>query len=142
MSTELLKLGHVVAGLINHIHVNVLAGIGLVLWKVAPRIDHLFESLKHSVAETSGNLGFLWAESELGRVKKLVLLIYYSGFRRTMRGLLGETLNGWHFERRSRRGTSRDRMTQGEDARQRRFDDPSIVMLISRRVCFCNAAQH
>jgi hypothetical protein len=133
MTAELMSLGHYAsyASQINFVAVVVF------LWKTAPRIDHLFESSKLHLAEASGNIGLLWAECELGKMKKLALLFTHYGVKKTMRGLLGAGIDGWKFERRINRGTWKDRIVHG-DVRQRRFDDPSVVMLVSRRVCLCN----
>ena len=117
--------------------INVMA-IAALLWKAAPRVDHLFEASKPRLAEASRNIGILWAEYEMGRIKKLALLITHYGLTKTMRGLLGVGVDGWKFERRINRGTWKNRVQSG-DLRQRRFDDPSVVMLVSRRVCLCDA---
>jgi len=74
------------------------------------------------------------AECEIGRMKKLAVLINHYGLRKTIRGLLGARADGWKFERRINRGTWRNRAIQSGDLRQRRFDDPGIVMPGSRVV--------
>lgn len=118
--------------------INVMA-IAALLWKTAPRVDHLFEASKPRLAEASRNIGILWAEYEMGRIRKLALLITHYGLTKTMRGLLGVGVDGWKFERRISRGTWKNRVQSG-DLRQRRFDDPTVVMLISRRASLCNAS--
>jgi hypothetical protein len=138
MIAELAKLGPLVAGVTKQLSLQTVAGLaGRLLWKTAPRIDHLFESAKHQLAAASRNIGLLWAEYELGRMEKLKLLITYWGFRKTIRGLIGDGVNGWSFDRRINRGTSKDRIAQGGQVK-RRFDDPSLVILVSRQVCLCH----
>lgn len=118
--------------------INVMA-IAALLWKAAPRVDHLFEASKPRLAEASRNIGILWAEYEIGRIRKFALLINHYGWKKTVRGLLGVGVDGWKFERRMNRGTWQNRAYQSGDLRQRRFDDPSVVSLVARRACLCNA---
>jgi hypothetical protein len=134
MSAEIIRLGHIVASSISHVSLQTVAGVGLVIWKAASRVDHLFESSKLRLAEAFRNIGLLWAECEIGRMKKFALLINHYGLSRTVRGLLGVGTDGWTFERRINRGTWRNRAVQSGELRQRRFDDPGIVMLVSRVV--------
>ena len=112
--------------------INLVAMVAF-LWKAAPRVDHLFEASKPRLAEASRNIGILWAEYEIGRIRKFALLINHYGLRKTIRGLLGVGVDGWKFERRISRGTWKDRrIVHGDVLRQRRFDDPSVVILVER----------
>ena len=132
MGVALIRLTQIVVGFTSHVSFQAVAGASLVFWKVAPRVDHLFESTKLRLAEASGNIGLLWAECEIGRLKKFALLISHCGLRKTIRGLLGVGVDNWKFERRINRGTWKNRASQSGELRQRRFDDSTVVMLVAR----------
>jgi hypothetical protein len=79
MTAELHRLAHLFASYASQINI---VAIALFIWKTAPRIDHFFESSKLRLAERSRNLTLLWAECELGRIKKLALLVKHHGLRK------------------------------------------------------------
>ena len=103
------------------------------------RINRVFESSKSTLAQVSGDLNYLWAEYDLGILRKLFALTRLIGVRRTLlavaRDEACQRCNRWKgIEHRSRRGTYRDRALLGDRVHKRRFtDDPELLMSIPRK---------
>ncbi len=102
------------------------------------RINRVFESSKSTLAQVSGDPNYLWAEYDLGILRKLFALTRLLGTRRTLlavaRDEACERCNHWKgIEHRSRRGTYADRVPPGDKLHKRRFtDDPELLLLIRR----------
>jgi hypothetical protein len=100
------------------------------------RINRVFESSKSTLAQVSGDPNYLWAEYDLGTLRKLFALTQLLGTRRTLlavaRDEASERCNHWKgIEYRSHRGTYRDRASPGDRVLKRRFtDDPGLVISI------------
>ncbi len=103
------------------------------------RINRVFESSKPTFAQVSGDLSYLWAEYELGMLRKAIALAELLGIRRALLAVARDDVCGrcrhWKgIERRSRRGTYKDRAAPGNGVRMRRFtDDPLLVESILDR---------
>jgi hypothetical protein len=122
--------------------VGVLGLAGVIIYRLIRiycRINRVFESLKSTLAHVSGDPNYLWAEYDLGVLRKLLVLIRLIGTRRTLiavaRDEASKRCNRWKgIEHRSRRGTHRDRATPGDTVYERRFtDDPGLVKSIVGR---------
>ena len=106
------------------------------LIRIYCRINRVFESSKSTLAQVSGNLNYLWAEYDLGVLRKLFALTRLIGVRRTLlavaRDEASERCNRWKgIEHRSRRGTYRDRAAAGDKVNKRRFtDNPEVLISI------------
>src|SRR6266436_8640410 len=104
------------------------------LIRIYCRINRVFESSKSTLAQVSGDPNYLWAEYDLGILRKLLVLARLIGTRRTLlavaRDEASERCNRWKgIEHRSRRGTHRDRAAPGDRVHKRRFtDDPEILI--------------
>jgi hypothetical protein len=100
------------------------------------RINRVFESSKSTLAQVSGDPSYLWAEYDLGMLRKAFALAELIGIRRALlavtRDDVCERCRHWKgIERRSCRGTYEDRSAPGDRVRMRRFtDDPRLVALI------------
>ena len=108
------------------------------LIRIYCRINRVFESSKSTLTQVSGDPNYLWAEYDLGILRKLFALARLMGTRRTLlavaRDEACERCNRWKgIERRSRRGTSGDRAPPGDTVFKRRFtDDPELLISIRR----------
>jgi hypothetical protein len=108
------------------------------LIRIYCRINRVFESSKPTLAQVSGDPNYLWAEYDLGILRKLLALIRLLGGRRTIlavaRDEACERCNRWKgIEHRSRRGTYADRGPSGDTVHKRRFtDDPKLLTSIRR----------
>ena len=108
------------------------------LIRIYCRINRVFESSKSTLAEVSGNLNYLWAEYDLGVLRKLFALTRLIGVKRTLlavaRDETCQRCNRWKgIEHRSHRGTYRDRAPPGDRVHKRRFtDDPGLLISILR----------
>jgi hypothetical protein len=106
------------------------------LIRIYCRINRVFESSKSTLAQVSGEPNYLWAEYDLGTLRKLSALARLLGTRRTLlavaRDEASKRCNHWKgIEHRSRRGTYRDRAAPGDTVLKRRFtDDPGLVISI------------
>jgi hypothetical protein len=121
---------------------HAVGGLGLAavvvyrLIRIYCRINRVFESLKSTLAQVSGDPNYLWAEYDLGILRKLFVLIRLTGTRRTLlavaRDEASERCNHWKgIEHRSHRGTYRDRVPPGDRIHKRRFtDDPRLLISI------------
>jgi hypothetical protein len=102
------------------------------------RINRVFESSKSTLAQISGDPHFLWAEYDLGFLRKLSALTRLMGTRQTLlavaRDEACERCNRWKgIEHRSRRGTFADRAPPGDRVNKRRFtDDPELLISLQR----------
>jgi hypothetical protein len=119
--------------------VGVLGLAGVMIYRLIRiycRINRVFESSKSTLAHVSGDPNYLWAEYDLGILRKLFVLIRLIGTRRTLlavaRDEASERCNRWKgIEHRSRRGTHRDRAVPGDGVLKRRFtDDPGLLISI------------
>ncbi|SRR6266566_5193222 len=103
------------------------------------RINRVFESSKPTLAKASGDLSYLWAEYDLSLLWKAIALLELFGIWRALlavaRDDVCERCRHWKgIERRSRRGTYKDRAAPGNRVRMRRFtDDPLLVESILDR---------
>ncbi len=103
------------------------------LIRIYCRINRVFESSKSTLAQVSGDPHYLWAEYDLGALRKLFALTRLLGIRRTLlavaRDEACERCNRWKgIEHRSRRGTYADRASPGDTVLKRRFtDDPELL---------------
>jgi hypothetical protein len=108
------------------------------LIRIYCRINRVFESSKPTLAQVSGDPNYLWAEYDLGTLRKLFALTRLLGTRRTVlavaRDEACERCNRWKgIEHRSRRGTAGDRAQPGDTIHKRRFtDDPELLISIRR----------
>ncbi len=106
------------------------------LIRIYCRINRVFESSKSTLAEVSGNLNYLWAEYDLGVLRKLFALTRLIGVRRTLlavaRDETCQRCNRWKgIEHRSRHGTYRDRAALGDRIHKWRFtDNPELLRSI------------
>src|SRR6266705_5492945 len=116
--------------------VEVLVFAGVIFYRIIQiycGINRVFESSKSTLAQVSGDLNYLWAEYDLGILRKLFALTRLMGTKRTLlavaRDEASERCNRWKgIEHRSRRGTHRERAAPGERVRKRRFkDEPEIL---------------
>jgi hypothetical protein len=102
------------------------------------RINRVFESSKSTLAQVSGDSSYLWAEYDLGMLRKAFALAEFIGIRRVLLAVIRddvcERCRHWKgIERRSCRGSYADRSAPGDRVRMRRFtDDPRLVALILR----------
>ena len=121
--------------------VGVLGLAGVVVYRlilIYCRINRVFESSKSTLAQVSGDPSFLWAEYDLGILRRLFALTRLIGTRRMLlavaRGEACERCNRWKgIEHRSRRGTYRDRVPPGDRIHKQRFtDDPGLLISIWR----------
>src|SRR5229473_6982549 len=119
------------------VYVVGLAGVIIYrLIRIYCRINRVFESSKPTLAQVSGDPNYLWAEYDLGILRKLLALTRLLGTRRTIlavaRDEASERCNRWKgIEHRSRRGTYRDRASPGDRVLKRRFtDDPGALISI------------
>jgi hypothetical protein len=111
--------------------VGVLGLAGVVVYRlilIYCRINRLFESSKSTLAQVSGDPSFLWAEYDLGILRRLFALTRLIGTRRTLlavaRDETCERCRRWKgIEHRSSRGTYRDRAPQSDRFHTRRFTD-------------------
>ena len=119
--------------------VGILGLAGVIVYRLIRiycRINRVFESSKSTLAQVSGDPNYLWAEYNLGILRKLLVLIRLMGTRRTVfavvRDEASERCNRWKgIEHRSHRGTYRDRAGPGDRVHKRRFtDDPELVLSI------------
>jgi hypothetical protein len=119
--------------------VGVLGLAGVIVYRLIRiycRINRVFESSKSTLAQVSGDPNYLWAEYELGILRKLFALTRLMGTRRTLlavaRDEACERCSRWKgIEHRSRRGTYRDRAPPGDRIHKRRFtDDPGQLISI------------
>jgi hypothetical protein len=119
--------------------VEVLGLAGLIIYRfirIYCRINRVFESSKSALAQVSGDLNYLWAEYDLGILRKLFALTQLLGTRRTVLAVARDEANQrcirWKgIEHRSRRGTYRDRAAPGDRVLKRRFtDDPALLKSI------------
>jgi len=119
--------------------VGVLGLAGVIIYRLIRiycRINRVFESSKSALAQVSGDPNYLWAEYDLGILRKLLVLIRLMGTRRTLlavaRDEASERCNRWKgIEHRSRRGTYRDRAAAGDKVNRRRFtDNPEVLISI------------
>jgi len=107
--------------------VGVLGLAGVIVYRLIRiycRINRVFESSKSALAQVSGDLNYLWAEYELGILRKLFALTRLMGTRRTLlavaRDEACERCNRWKgIEHRSRRGTYQDRAPPGDRIHKR-----------------------
>src|SRR2546430_1004998 len=103
------------------------------------RINRVFESSKPTLAQVSGDPSYLWAEYDLGMLRKAIALAGLFGIRRALLAVARDDVCGrcrhWKgIERRSRRGTYKDRAAPGNGVHMRRFtDDPLLVESILDR---------
>jgi hypothetical protein len=108
------------------------------LIRIYCRINRVFESSKPTLAQISGDPNYLWAEYDLGTLRKLLALTRLLGTRRTLlavaRDEACERCNRWKgIEHRSRRGTYADRAPTGDKVHKRRFtDDPELLISVRR----------
>ena len=121
--------------------VGVLGLAGVIVYRLIRiycRINRVFESSKSALAQVSGDLNYLWAEYELGILRKLFALTRLMGTRRTLlavaRDEVCERCSRWKgIEHRSRRGKYQDRAPPGDRIHKRRFtDDPRLLIPIPR----------
>ncbi len=119
------------------VEVSGLAGVIIYrLIRIYCRINRVFESSKSTLAQVSGDLNYLWAEYDLGILRKLFALTRLMGTKRTLlavaRDEASERCNRWKgIEHRSRRGTYRDRASPGDRVLKQRFtDDPGLLISI------------
>jgi len=121
--------------------VGVLGLAGVIVYRLIRiycRINRVFESSKSALAQVSGDLNYLWAEYELGILRKLSALTRLMGTRRTLLAVARdescERCRRWKgIEHRSHRGTYRDRAPPGDRIHKRRFtDDPGLLTSMSR----------
>jgi hypothetical protein len=126
---------------LSHV-VEVLGLAGAIVYRfirIYCRINRVFESLKSTLAQVSGDLNYLWAEYDLGTLQRLFALTRLIGTRQTLlavaRDEACQRCNRWKgIEHRSRRGTYRDRALLGDRVHKRRFtDDPELLMSIPRK---------
>jgi len=102
------------------------------------RINRVFESSKSTLAQVSGDPSYLWAEYDLGTLRRAFALAEFIGMRRGLLAVIRddvcERCKHWKgIERRSCRGTYLDRSAPGGRVHIRRFtDDPRLVALILR----------
>jgi hypothetical protein len=127
-------------GLSNVVEALGLAGVLVYrLIRIYCRINRVFESSKSTLAQVSGDLNYLWAEYDLGILRKLIALTRLIGVRRTLlavaRDEACQRCNRWKgIEHRFRRGTYRNRAALGDRVQKRRFtDDPELPMSIPRK---------
>jgi len=97
------------------------------------RINRVFESSKPTLAQVSGDPSYLWAEYDLGMLRKAIALAELFGIRRALlavaRDDVCERCRHWKgIERRSRRGTYKDRAAPGSGVRMRRFTDDHLLV--------------
>ncbi|SRR6266550_2433277 len=97
------------------------------------RINRVFESSKPTFAQVSGDPSYLWAEYDLSILWKAIALLELFGIRRALlavaRDDVCERCRHWKgIERRSRRGTYKDRAAPGNRVRMRRFTDDSLLV--------------
>ena len=120
-------------------HAVVVLGLaGVIIYRLIRiycRINRVFESSKSALAQVSGDPTYLWAEYELGILRKLFALTRLMGTKRTLlavaRDETCERCSRWKgIEHRSRRGTYRDRAPPGDRIHKRRFTD-DLGLLIS-----------
>src|SRR5260370_7972936 len=117
--------------------VEILGLDGVIIYRLIRtycRINRVFESSKPTLAQVSGDLNYLWAEYDLGVLRKLFALTRLLGARRTLLAVVrdeaSERCNRWKgIEHRSRRGTYRDRAAPGDRALKRRFTDATALPL-------------
>jgi hypothetical protein len=121
------------------VYVVGLAGVIIYrLIRIYCRINRVFESSKPTLAQVSGDPNYLWAEYDLGVLRKLLALARLLGTRWTIlavaRDEACERCNRWKgIERRSRRGTFGDRAPPTDSVHKRRFtDDPKLLISIRR----------
>src|SRR5712691_11958920 len=106
------------------------------LIRIYCRINRVFESSKSTLVQVSGDPNYLWAEYDLGILRKLFALTRLLGTRRTLlavaRDEACERCNRWKgIEHRSRRGAYADRASSGDTVHKRRFtDDPELLKSI------------
>src|SRR5229473_5669632 len=126
------------AVLLSHA-VEVLGLAGVIVYRLIRiycRINRVFESSKSTLVQVSGDPNYLWAEYDLGILRKLFALTRLLGTRRTLlavaRDEACERCSRWKgIEHRSRRGTYRDRAPPGDRILKRRFtDDPGVLISI------------
>jgi hypothetical protein len=119
--------------------VGVLGLAGVIVYRLIRiycRINRVFESSKSTLAQVSGDPNYLWAEYDLGILRKLFALTRLMGARRTLlavaRDEACDRCSRWKgIEHRSRRGTYRDRAAPGDRVHKRRFtDDPGLLVSI------------
>ncbi len=103
------------------------------------RINRVFESSKSTLAQVSGDPSYLWAEYDLGTLRRAFALAEFIGIRRALLAVIRddvcERCKHWKgIERRSCRGTYLDRSAPGGGrVHIRRFtDDSRLVALILR----------
>jgi hypothetical protein len=110
------------------------------------RINRVFESSKLTLAQVSGQPSYLWAEYDLGTLRKVSALVEFVGIRPALLAIIRddvcERCRHWKgIERRSCRGSYQDRSAPGDRVRMRRFtDDPRLVAVILRRRSILNEA--
>ena len=124
-------------GLSHAVEALGLAGVMVYrLIRIYCRVNRVFESSKSTLAQVSGDLNYLWAEYDLGVLRKLFALTRLIGIRRTLlavaRDETCQRCNRWKgIEHRSRRGTYRDRAALGDSVHKRRFtDNPELLTSI------------
>src|SRR5712692_3258562 len=98
------------------------------LIRIYCRINRVFESSKSTLAQVSGDPNYLWAEYDLGLLRKLFALTRLLGARRTLlavaRDEACERCSRWKgIEHMCRRGTYGDRASPGDAVHKRRFTD-------------------
>jgi hypothetical protein len=129
--------------------VGVLGLAGVIIYRLIRtycRINRVFESLKVALAQVSGNPNYLWAEYDLGVLRRLLVLIRLMGARRTLLALVRDETcarcRRWKgIEHRSRRATYRDRAKPRDKVRKRRFtDDPEFMKSIRRELSILKRA--
>ena len=121
--------------------VGILGLAGVIVYRLIRiycRINRVFESSKSTLAQVSGDPNYLWAEYDLGTLRKLLVLIRLMGTKRTLlavvRNEASERCNRWKgIEHRSVRGTYRNRAAPDKMDHKRRFtDDPALLRSIRR----------
>ena len=121
--------------------VGILGLAGVIVYRLIRiycRINRVFESSKSTLAQVSGDPSYLWAEYDLGTLRRAFALAEFIGIRRALLAVIRddvcERCKHWKgIERRSCRGTYRDRSAPGRRVHIRRFtDDPRLVALILR----------
>jgi hypothetical protein len=126
-------------GLSYVVEVLGLAGVTVYRFiRIYCRINRVFESSKSTLAQVSGDLNYLWAEYDLGILRKLFALTRLIGVRRTLlavaRDEACQRCSRWKgIEHRLHRGTYRNRAALSDRVQKRRFtDDPELPMSIPR----------
>jgi hypothetical protein len=125
--------------LTHAVYVVGLAGVIVYrLIRIYCRINRVFESSKSTLAQVSGDPNYLWAEYDLGILRKVFALVRLLGARRTIlavaRDEACERCSRWKgIEHRSRRGTYADRAAPGDTVPKRRFtDEPELLSSLRR----------